>query len=138
MFVDPEAAEIVFGAEVERVLIPLDPCNDVVLQESDFDVIQGSSIHEPIIKMIRPFISGIEKFIGVRGALVYDALAAYYLINSKAFTCEKMDILVETQGEHTFGMTVAEKRKTIPKKLNTLVAKSIEASSFLEDLALLN
>src|SRR3989337_3566990 len=133
MFVDPEAADIVFKADVKKTLVPLDPCNDIVLTESNFNSIKGSSLYIPVKKMMKQFIKGIEKHEGVKGALVYDAIAAYYLINPAVFHCKPMDIVIETNGEHTFGMTVAEKRKIEMRNYNVLVATHVEIDKFVED-----
>ena len=133
MFVDPEAADIVFKSNVKKTLVPLDPCNDIVLSESDFEKFKGSSLYLPIKRMMRQFIKGIEKYEGVKGALVYDAIAAYYLLNSSAFHCNPMDIVVETEGKHTFGMTVVEKRVSKIKRCNVDVAMKINKDAFIKD-----
>lgn len=130
MFVDPEAADIVFRSKVKKVLVPLDVCNDVVLTMEDFDRLKGSSYYEPIMAMMEKFIQGISEDEGVEGALVYDAVAAYYLMNPSAFETEEMDILIETKGEYTFGMTVAEKRVAKEKNINCTVCRSVDREVF--------
>lgn len=133
MFVDPEAADIIFRANVEKVLVPLDPCNDIILFQSDFEKLKGTALYKPIKNMMEKFIKGIKRYEGVKGALVYDAIAAYYLLNPKAFDCKSMDIVIETKGEHTFGMTVAEKRKVEKRKNNTSVALKVNKKRFITD-----
>ncbi len=134
LFVDPEAADIVFKASVKKILVPLDPCNNVILGLDTFESLKGSSLYLPLTSMMSHFIAGIEIEEGVKGALVYDALAAYYLLNPKAYTLEKMDIVIETKGEHTSGMTVAEKRLAKQKVTNTEVVTSIDRNTFVKDL----
>lgn len=134
MFVDPEAANIVFRAGVPKVLVPLDPCNEIVLFESDFEKLKGSFLYQPLKNMMKPFIEGLERKEGVKGALVYDAIAAYYLINPGVFKLEPMDIVIETKGEHTFGMTVVEKRASKKKIFNIKVVTKVERKKFVEDL----
>jgi len=134
IFVDPEAADVVFRADVKKVLVPLDPCNDVVLGLDTFDSLKGSPLYQPLTSMMKHFIAGIEVEEGVNGALVYDALAAYYLLNQEAFTLQGMDIVIETKGEHTSGMTVAERRLAKQKIVNTDVATSIDKDAFVTDL----
>ncbi|OGM11765.1 hypothetical protein A2Z22_04290 [Candidatus Woesebacteria bacterium RBG_16_34_12] len=133
MFVDPEAADIVFRSNIKRTLVPLDPCNDIILTESNFEKLKGSSLYPPIKGMMKQFIKGIEKYEGVKGALVYDAIAAYYLLSPSAFHCKPMDIVVETKGKHTFGMTVAEKRKTESVNLNAQVVVYLDRVKFVKD-----
>jgi len=133
MFVDPEAADIVFRAKVKKVLVPLDPCNEIVLKLSDFEKLRGSKLYTPIKNMMRQFIKGIEKDEGIKGALVYDPLAAYYLINPHSYYLEPMDIVIETEGKHTFGMTVVEKRVSKIKRHNVAVAMKIDKNTFIKD-----
>lgn len=132
IFCDPDAAEIVFNANVYKILVPLDVCNDIPLFLSDFKKIKGS-LRNPILDMMKEFISGIAKFENFRGALVYDALAAYYLINPTAFTLKRMDIRVETKGNYTNGMTVADKRSWGAKLENVQLVTKIERNKFVKD-----
>ena len=133
-FVDPEAAEIVFKANVKKILIPLDPCNKIILSLDYFRKLKKTNQYIVIESMMKHFISGIKKHEGTSGALVYDVIAAYYLINPKASTLKHMDIVIETKGEHTFGMSVVERRKIVKKKINTLVVEKVKKSVFKTDL----
>lgn len=132
MFVDPEAAKIVFDSEVEKILVPLDVCNEVVLFERDFETIKGE-LKKPILAMMKKFIKGIKRFEGTEGALVYDALAAYYLINPIAFMLKNEDIRIETKGALTAGMTILEKRLSERKQSNVNLAVKLDKRVFLED-----
>lgn len=133
MFVDPEAADIVFRSALQKVLIPLDVCNKVCIQIETFQKIKNKRLAKPILHMMKQFIHGLQKDEGSQGALVFDAVAAYYLINPKAFVLESMDIVIETKGEHTFGMTVAEKRGYKAKICNVAVAIDIDVQQFTTD-----
>ena len=133
IFVDPEAARIVFDADVRKILVPLDRCNEIPLFLKDFDRLEGSQLHKPVMAMMRHFIKGIAKFEGVEGALVYDALAAYYLVNPNAYKLEKMDVRIETEGELTRGMSVADRRTWGERKPNVEVVVDIDRDKFVED-----
>lgn len=133
IFVDPDAADIVFRAPIKKTLIPLDACNDVFLTLDDFDQLKKSFLYEPIKIMMSHYIKGIYTFEKTTGALMYDPLAAYYLINPTAFVTELMDIQIETRSELTRGMTVADQRVWGEKNLNVLVAKSADREKFTTD-----
>lgn len=133
MSVDPEAADIVLRANVKKVLIPLDVCNTMPLFLSDFEKLKGTTLYKPIMGMMKKFIAGIAKYEGTQGALVYDAVAAYYLVNPNACTTTQMDIVIETKGEHTFGMTVAEKRIGEKRQYNVAVVTKVEREKFVKD-----
>jgi len=64
---------------------------------------------------------------------MYDPLAAYYLINPGAYKTLPMNIKIETQGELTRGMTVADKRIWGDKKYNIDVVVAIDKKSFGKD-----
>ncbi len=130
IFVDPEAAHIVFSANVKKTLIPFDICRDIVFPLKDFDKLKGTSLHKPVKKMMKPFISGLKAEEGINGALLPDPIAAYYLLNPRVYTIKPMDIVVETSGKHTSGMTVIEKRKNKPQKYNIEVATRIIENKF--------
>lgn len=133
IFVDPDAADVVFSAPVKKTLIPLDACNDIFLSLDDFDQLKGSGLYEPIKAMMAHYIEGIQKFEKTTGAIMYDPLAAYFLINPNSFITEAMDIQIETQSELTRGMTVADRRTWGDKTPNILVAKSADREIFVKD-----
>lgn len=134
MFVDPDAADIVFRSKVPKVLVPLDPCNEIIISREELDDLNNSPLNESIRDMMEPFIQNIKSHLGVEGALVYDALAGYYLLNPDAYELETMDIVVEAIGKHTRGMTVAEKRLVADRQNNIDVVREIDGKSFRKDL----
>jgi inosine-uridine nucleoside N-ribohydrolase len=134
IFVDPEAADVVFKSSIRKVLVPLDPCNEAVLNINVFDALRGSTLYEPLRSMMEHFISGIKVDEGVEGALVYDAIAAYYLVNPAAFQIVDMYIAIETRGEHTSGMTVVEKRLGRVPTPNVRVVVQVDIRVFTNDL----
>ena len=77
----------------------------------DFEKIGNEKLRDPILKMMHPFIEGIFADEGVNAALVYDALTIYLLINPSACKISKYNVKIETKGELTRGMSVADLRK---------------------------
>ncbi len=133
IFVDPEAAEIVFNSGAKIILVPLDVCNKIVLTMKDFECLKKGNLYRPIISMMKKFIEGINNFEKIKGALVYDALAGYYLINPSAYSLIKADIRIETKGEYTRGMTVMEKRTYGDKNCNINLVTKINKKMFTRD-----
>jgi purine nucleosidase len=130
IFVDPEAADVVFSFPVKKTIVPLDACNHVRLSLDDFRGVKNVLLRRDLLKMVKPYINNIAKDEGVKAALMYDPLTVYYLINpraSKAFTC---NIDIETKGELTRGMTVADLRKKPEERPNTIVIEYIDGDSF--------
>lgn len=133
IFCDPQAADIIFSCTTKKVIITLDCCNTIPLFLEDFQKLEGSPLYNTIMPMMEHFIKGIMQFENHKGALVYDALAAYYFLKPENFELIEMDIKVETKGEHTFGMTVADRRNYGEKIYNCLVTKSINRDNFVND-----
>lgn len=139
IFVDPHAADIVFRANLQKTLVPLDACNHVFLSLQDFEALKEASFYNEIHVMMEHYIQGISSFETNSGALMYDPLAAYYLIKPEAFQMQEMDIQIETQSDLTRGMTVADKRNWGDKKPNVDVAMSADREIFVKDfLEILN
>lgn len=132
-FVDPEAADIVFQSNIPKILVPLDACNEVVLQVEDFHKVENKNLKSILFPMMEHFVAGLTTNEGTTGILVYDALAAYYLLNPNAFTLQSMDIIIETQGKHTLGMSVAEKRPHKVEKTNVEVVVGVDDEQFRQD-----
>ena len=130
---DPEAADIIFESSVKKTLIPLDVCYQTPLFATDFDRLKGSTHFKTIKAITTPYIKAISRFEGQEGAIVYDALAAYYLINPSAFTTEDYEVHIETKGKYTRGATVADRRSWGEKSPNTTVTSALNRKQFLSD-----
>ncbi|MFH1500861.1 MAG: nucleoside hydrolase [archaeon] len=132
IFIDPEAADIVFRFPVIKTIIPLDACNNVKLYLKDFEKIKGK-LKKPLLQIAGPYITHLDEDEGVKAALMYDPLTVYYIINPGACILQQFDILVETRGGLTRGMTVADLRNK-PEKTNMInVVASINPYKFRKD-----
>ncbi|MBI2172600.1 MAG: nucleoside hydrolase [Candidatus Aenigmarchaeota archaeon] len=131
IFVDPEAADIVFRFPAKKTLVPLDACNHVKLQLEDFERI-GGKLREPAIAMMKPYIRNIKNNEGVSAALMYDPLTIYSIMNPSACMKGLYNVMVETKGELTSGMSVADMRKKCGKP-NMTVIERIDSEAFKND-----
>jgi inosine-uridine nucleoside N-ribohydrolase len=133
IFVDPEAADIVFNFNVKKTLVPLDACNHVKLTLQDFEQIQNNTLRQPILSMVKPYIENTFADEGVKAALMYDPLTIYSIIKPSACKGKKYNVLVETKGELTRGMTVADLRKISRDAPNIHVIETISEEDFKKD-----
>lgn len=133
IFVDPEAAEIVFQFPIRKTIVPLDTCNNVKLFLQDFRAIKNKMLKIEVLKMVKPYINNIAKDEGVKTAMMYDPLTVYYLINPYAAKTYECNIAIETKGELTRGMTVADLRIKPKTKANTIVVDYICENDFKND-----
>lgn len=130
-FVDPDAAKIVLESKIPKVMIPLDLCYKIPFFTKDFDKLNGSSYGKVINKLMKPYTIALAKYEDQKGAIIYDALAAYYILSPKSFTLTPMDIVIETKGEFTSGMSVVNRASTANP--NILVATGINKLQFKRD-----
>lgn len=131
IFVDPDAAKIVMNFPVKKTLVPLDACNHVELTLANFKQIQNKFLREPLLKMVKPYIANLRKDAGVNVALMYDPLTIFYLLSPKSCRTKDYNIQIETKGEYTRGMTVADLRivKDVQQP-NCTIVEYIESSDF--------
>lgn len=130
MFVDPDAAKIVFEFPVKKTLIPLDVCNTVQLTLDDFGKIKDTELRKIILQMMKPFIQNLAKDLKAKGAIMYDPLTIFHLLNPQISQTKTCHIGVG-QDQITRGMTVVDKREGGEKvKPNTKVVRSISVRDF--------
>jgi hypothetical protein len=119
-----------------KVFVNLWPVADITyMNKKDIEKIPVKKIKgklkKPILEMMKHFIKGIAKFENFKGALVYDALAAFYLIDPNSCNLEQMNIVIEDKGEYTDGMCVVDKRAWSDFKPNIDVVVKINRDKFV-------
>ena len=75
-----------------------------------------------------------ERYDGFYGAFIHDPLAVAAAIDPRLITTESFYVDVETRGELTTGMTVADRRRLTGKPPNVDVASTAEIDTFLDRL----
>lgn len=139
--VDPEAAAIVAAFPVPKTYIPLDVCNTIQVPIATFEQIRNKEVRSTLLATLRPYIRNIQRSeLPTRGALMYDALAAYYLLKPEECETEEVALVVETKGEFTYGMTLVDRRPLGKKEpTNATIVTNVPERAFVEDyLAALN
>jgi inosine-uridine nucleoside N-ribohydrolase len=132
IFVDPDAAKIVMDFPITKTLIPLDACNHIMLQLTDLAHIQDEPTRNLFVRMLTPYIANLERDADVSGALMYDPLTVFYLLQPEVCRTSKLNVLIETEGEVARGMTVVDKRKVTDRlEPNVTVVTHIEADPFI-------
>ena len=110
VYVDPEAAEIVYGSGVPLVAIGLDVATyfEVDFSASDLALLDASDRPEA------GFLRQAIRFVAERGydpyCTVIDCIAAAYAIDPTLLETFTGRVGIETQGRLTYGMTVLDSR----------------------------
>ncbi len=110
IFVDPEAASIVTNFPVPKTFVPLDACNGIQLDLVEFEKVKNLKVKKALIDMNIPYIRNLKADMAASGALMYDVLAAYYLLERNKCQVYSANVQIETEGSITRGMTVIDRR----------------------------
>ena len=115
IWVDPEAADIVFRSDIpKKTMVSLEPNHQGgQIHPEDVDCIEGSEHPwcQMAAKLLRSQLSRWEKFSGeVRPATPPDLTAMGVAIDPEMAQVESLPVVIETTGRHTRGMTLVDKR----------------------------
>ncbi len=105
IFVDPDAAKTVFEFPIQKTIVPLDICYQTLFALKDFDRITDPSLREILLKMVRPFIENLKVDEKVDGAVMYDVLTIYYLLDAQNCGTYQANIKVEANDPSNLGKT---------------------------------
>ena len=108
IFVDPHAADVVFRAGLPITLVPLDVTTRVRLTR-DFLQHAGQGPATPLMSAVHDLTQQALHSRG-EGMAMHDPLAVAVAIDPSLVTCTALPVCTETRGQHTIGMTVADRR----------------------------
>jgi purine nucleosidase len=135
MYVDPEAAERVFHSGIPITLIPLDVTEQVVLQRPDVLRLahKGSNrIGLFIDRMTKTYMKYHKTTEGFSGGYLHDPLAVGVAADRRFVRSRDVHVEVETHGEITRGMTVAELRpRNNQRQPNARMAFEVKHNEFV-------
>ncbi|MEM1540525.1 MAG: nucleoside hydrolase [Candidatus Bathyarchaeia archaeon] len=133
IYVDPEAAHIVFTSGVPITMVGLDVTEKTAfsLQEIEAMTASNSVTAKTFRGLLSFYARQREKRRGLSGAALHDAVAVAAVINPAVLRVERLPVSVEVKGELTRGMTVVDRRKGINRTLaNVDVAVDVDVELF--------
>ena len=132
IYVDPEAADIVFKSGVPIVVMPLDVTHKALTTRARIEAFRNLGT-EPG-RMVAEWTDFFERFdmqkYGSEGAPLHDPCVIAYLIRPDLFTGRHINVEVETQSELTLGMTVADWWGVTSRPANALFIGDLDAEGF--------
>jgi purine nucleosidase len=96
--------------------------------------VAGNPVVRYVADALRFYMEFHLRYDGFYGAFIHDALAVAAALDPGLITTEPLYVDVETRGEITTGMTVADRRKLTGKPPNLDVAVSANVPEFLDRL----
>ena len=132
IYVDPEAAEIVFRSGVKITQMPLDVTHRALVTRPRLDAFaaMGTRTGTFTAEMLDFFERfDIEKY-GSEGGPLHDPTTIAYLLRPELFTGRFINVEVETGSELTRGMTVADWWGVTDRTANAMFMGDIDADGF--------
>ncbi len=109
IYVDPEAAKIVFDAKVPLVVMPLDVTHKALTSRARVEGFRNAGRVGPAVASWTDFFERFDKEkYGSEGAPLHDPCTIAYLIKPDLFTGRHINVEIETGSDLTLGMTVAD------------------------------
>jgi purine nucleosidase len=132
IYVDPEAAEIVFKSGVPLVVMPLDVTHKALTNRKRVEAFRALGT-EPG-RMVAEWTDFFERFdmakYGSEGAPLHDPCVIAYLLRPELFAGRHINVEIETQSDLTLGMTVADWWGVTDRKANALFMGSVDTEGF--------
>lgn len=134
IYVDPEAAEIVFRSGVPIVMIPLDLTHKVLTLKARVNRIRALGTRPAVA--LADMLDFFERFdivkYGSDGGPLHDPNVIGYLVRPALYAGRMCNVEIETGSELTLGMTVVDWWQVTKRKHNALVLKDVDADGFFE------
>ena len=132
IYVDPQAADIVFRSGVPLVVMPLDVTHKALVTKSRNDAFRalGTPVGIAVAEMTDFFERFDKEKYGSEGAPLHDPCVTAYLINPDLFSGRHINVEIETQSELTMGMTVADWWGVSGRAPNATFMGDVDADGF--------
>jgi purine nucleosidase len=132
IYVDPEAADIVFKSGVPIIAMPLDVTHKALTSKARVDAFRA--IGTEVGRMVAAWTDFFERFdvakYGSAGAPLHDPCVIAHLIRPDLFSGRHVNVEIETQSDLTLGMTVADWWGVTMRPKNAMFMGGVDADEF--------
>lgn len=135
IYVDPEAADMVFKSGLPITMCGLDVTHEAQVMDADIERVRG--ITNPVAQCV----AGLLDFFmiyhrdpkwGFAGAPLHDPCTIVWLLAPALFHGVECRVDIETGGTHTSGMTVVDRYGLTGKPANALVLLGLDRAGFID------
>jgi purine nucleosidase len=132
IYVDPQAADIVFKSGAPIVVMPLDVTHKALVTTARNDAFRniGSPVGIAVAEMTEFFERFDKEKYGSEGAPLHDPCVTAYLIRPDLFKGRHINVEIETDSELTMGMTVADWWGVTDRAANATFMGDLDADGF--------
>ena len=134
IYVDPEAADLIFRSGIKIVMIPLDLSHKVLTYKRRVQAIRdiGTKAGIAMAEMLEFFERfDVEKY-GSDGGPLHDPNVVAYLIKPELYSGRMCNVEIEVQSELTMGMTVIDWWQVSGRPHNALVLRFVDDQGFFD------
>lgn len=134
IYVDPQAADIVFRSGIPIVMMPLDVTHKLLTTKARVSRIReiGTRPAIAMAEMLEFFERfDIEKY-GSDGGPLHDPSVIAYLVKPELFQGRDCNVEIEVSSELTMGMTVVDWWRVTERPANARVMRTVDADGFFE------
>lgn len=137
IWVDPEAARIVFEEPWRVTMVGLDLTHQALVTPEFEEQIaaQDTEVSRFFVDLMAFFRATHQDFFGFDNPPLHDPCALAYVIDPDVMVTRRAPVRIETRGEFTMGMTVADFRAPAPPDCHTQVATRLNQRRFWQLLA---
>ena len=134
IYVDPEAAEIVFRSGIPLVAMPLDVTHKALTSRRWIEGLRG--LGTAVGRAAADWADFFERYdvqkYGGDGGPLHDPCVIAYLIDPDLFRGRRINVEIETVSDLTLGMTVADWWGVTDRPANALFMGEVDAAGFFD------
>ena len=132
IYVDPEAAAVVFKSGVPLVVMPLDVTHKALTSRAWVEGMRAMGTE--VGRAVASWTDFFERFdtakYGSNGAPLHDPCVIAYLLRPDLFQGRQINVEIEIKGEFTSGMTVADWWGISGRAANAMFIGSVQSDAF--------
>ena len=134
IFVDPEAAAVVFSCGAPIVVMPLDVTHKALVTKERNDAFRdiGTKVGSAVAAMTDFFERFDKEKYGSAGAPLHDPCVTAYLLKPELFTGRMINVEIETGSDLTRGMTVADWWGVTDRTPNATFMGNVNSDGFFD------
>lgn len=134
IYVDPEAADIVFTSGIDITVMPLDVTHKALVTKPRNDAFRalGTPVGNAVAEMTDFFERFDKEKYGSAGAPLHDPCVTAYLIRPELFSGRRINVEIETSSELTRGMSVADWWRVTDRPANATFIGDLDADGFFD------
>ncbi|MEV6398981.1 nucleoside hydrolase [Streptomyces sp. NPDC051907] len=132
VYVDPEAADIVFRSGVPVTMCGLNVTHQALATPEVLARLEalGTELGRTVVELLTFFAATYEQLWGFASPPVHDPVAVARVIDPAIVHCVEASVAVELRGQHTRGATVVDLHRYLDRPVNAQVALALEPDLF--------